>query len=336
VNALSDDFELTHVLQRSSKDALKQHPKVTVVSTPQELFSSDVELVIVTTPPESHYELVRDALVLGKHVVCEKPFTATLAQAENLVKIAKTSRGILSVYHNRRWDGDLLTVKMLMEKNVLGRVVNFESRMDRYKPYRQVTGSRAWKEQDSTAGGLLYDLGSHLVDQVLHIFGKPSSIHANILHQRDRTSVSNDFFSITMDYSPEGPLVHVQAGSLVRDGFSPRFRIDGTLGSFTKFGVDVQEAQIRDLRMSPLSASYGVDVVSGWAQVDTEADGLRYVGRVETVKGDYLQFYKKLANAIRKGDKGLVGVTPEDALDVMRVLEAAKRSSEENRVVEFE
>jgi scyllo-inositol 2-dehydrogenase (NADP+) len=335
VTTLNKDFEFTHILQRSSRDALTKHPHIQIVTTPEALFATDVELVVITTPPESHYSLAKAALEAGKHVVCEKPFTSTLIEAEELVALAEKSSGILTVFHNRRWDGDFLTVKALMEKNHLGRVVNFRSAMDRYKPIRRIAGPRAWKEQNATTGGTLFDLGSHLVDQALSIFGKPSTVHANILHQRDQASVNNDFFSITLDYTPSGPLVHLQAGNLVREGFSPRFQVDGTKGSLFKFGVDVQEAQIHDEEMSPSHSAYGVDSKSDWLRVDTDIDGLRYVGTVETMKGDYSQFYRKLATAIRKGDKSAVGVRPVEALEVMKILEAARKSSDQKQVVTY-
>jgi scyllo-inositol 2-dehydrogenase (NADP+) len=335
VTALSE-FEFTHILQRSSRDALNKHPDLQIVTTPEALFATDVELVIITTPPESHFSLAKAALAAGKHVVCEKPFTPTLEEAEELVRLSDKSSTILTVFQNRRWDGDFLTVKRLIERKVLGRVVNFNSAMDRFKPSRQLTGSRAWKEQNAAAGGTLLDLGSHLVDQALSFFGMPATVHANILHQREASSVNNDFFGITLDYTPsDGPLVHLQAGNLVRDGFSPRFRIDGTNGSFVKYGADVQEPQIRDEGMSPLQAGYGVDPQSDWARVDTEIDGIRYVGTVETMKGDYSQFYRKLAIAIRTNDKAAVPVKPIEALQCMRVLDAAKKSSDEKIVVSF-
>jgi scyllo-inositol 2-dehydrogenase (NADP+) len=335
VTALTHEFEFTHILQRSSRDALEKHPKLHIVRTPEELWATDVELVIITTPPESHFTLVKAALEAGKHVVCEKPFTATVEEAEELVALADESSGILTVFHNRRWDGDFLTIKALMEKSLLGRIVNFNSAMDRSKPSRQLTGSRAWKEQNAAAGGTVLDLGSHLVDQAISVFGKPFTVHANILHQRERTSVNNDFFSITLDYTAvDGPLVHLQAGNLVRDNFSARFRVDGTKGSLTKFGNDVQEPQIR-LGMSPLDPAYGVDAQSDWLRVDSDVDGLRYVGTVETLKGDYSQFYKKLAHAIRTNDKKAVGVKPVEALEVMKILEAAKQSSAQKQVIRY-
>lgn len=336
ITYLEQDFEFTQILQRSSRDALTKHPHIQIVTTPDELLATDVELVVITTPPESHYSLAKAALEAGKHVVCEKPFTSTLAEAKELVALADQSSSILTVFHNRRWDGDFLTVKALMEKNLLGRIVNFRSTMDRYKAISLVTGSRAWKEQNATAGGTLFDLGSHLVDQALSIFGKPSTVHANILHQRERTSVNNDFFSITLDYTPsDGPLVHLQAGNLVREGFSPRFQVDGTKGSLIKFGTDVQETQIRDRGMSPSNSAYGVDAQSDWLRVDSDVDGLRYVGTVETMRGDYSQFYRKLAIAIRKNDKSAVGVKPIEALEVMKILEAAKESSDQKQVVRY-
>ena len=336
MTALTHEFEFTHILQRSSRNALEKHPKLHIVRTPEELWATDIELVIITTPPESHFALAKAALEAGKHVVCEKPFTSTLTEAEELVALADKSSSILTVFHNRRWDGDFLTIKALMEKNLLGRIVNFNSAMDRYKPSRQLSGSRAWKEQNSAAGGTVLDLGSHLVDQAISVFGKPNTVHANILHQRERTSVNNDFFSITLDYNTvDGPLVHLQAGNLVRENFSARFRVDGTKGSLTKFGNDVQEPQIRDLGMSPLDLAYGVDAQSDWLRVDSDVDGLRYVGTVETLKGDYSQFYKKLANAIRTNDKNAVGVKPVEALEVMKVLEAAKKSSSQKQVIMY-
>ena len=327
------DFELTHILQRSSTSALDKNPHVTIVRTPEELWDTEVQLVIISTPPETHYALAKAALEKGKHVVVEKPFTATLAEAQSLVELAAKSQGILTVFHNRRWDGDFLTIKSVMEKNVLGRIVNFNSAMDRYKPARVVTGSRAWKEQNPSSGGLLLDLGSHLVDQALSLFGPPSTVHANILHQRDRSSVNNDFFSITLDYTPQdGPLVHLQAGNLVRQ-FSPRFRIDGTKGSLTKFNVDVQEAQIQQ-GLGPHDPGYGVDKEDDWCKVDCDVDGLHYVGCVETLRGDYSRFYKSLAESINFG-REKVGVKPREALEVMKVLEAARKSSEEKSVIKY-
>ena len=295
-----------------------------------------MDLVIITTPPESHFALAKAALENGKNVIVEKPFTSSLEEAQELVKISESSTGILTIFHNRRWDGDFLTIKSIMEKNLLGRIVNFHSAMDRYKPTRVITGSRAWKEQNPAGGGLLLDLGSHLVDQTLSLFGAPSTVHANILHQRDRTSVNNDFFSITLDYTPrDGPLVHLQAGNLVRQ-FSPRFRIDGTKGSLTKFGNDVQEGQIQQ-GMGPKDSAYGVDNEEQWCKLDCDVDGLRYIGSVETVRGDYSGFYKSLAEGIKGGPEGRekVGVKPREALEVMKVLEAARRSSEEQCVVKY-
>jgi scyllo-inositol 2-dehydrogenase (NADP+) len=332
---LSQVFEFTHILQRSSKDSLTKYPHLQLVTTPEELWASDVELVVITTPPHSHYSLVKGALEAGKHVVCEKPFTSTLQEAAELVALAEKSTKILTVFHNRRWDGDYLTVKALMEKNLLGRIVNFNSAMDRSKPTRRLTGPKAWKEQDAAAGGLLFDLGSHLVDQALCLFGKPSTVHANILHQRERTSINNDFFSITLDYTPsDGPLVHLQAGSLVRDSFSPRFRVDGTNGSVVKFGADVQEPQIVE-GILPSDPTYGIDKPSDWLRVDSDVNGLRFVGNVETLRGDYSQFYKRLADAIWENDKSAVGVKPVEALEVMKVLEAARISSEQKKVISY-
>jgi scyllo-inositol 2-dehydrogenase (NADP+) len=336
ITALPEHFQLTHILQRSSTSALETHPHVTIVRTPEELLATEVDLVIITTPPESHFALAKAALEKGKNVIVEKPFTSTLEEAAELVKLSESSTGILTVFHNRRWDGDFLTIKSVMEKNLLGRIVNFHSAMDRYKPTRVITGSRAWKEQNPTAGGLLLDLGSHLVDQSLALFGVPSTVHANILHQRDRTSVNNDFFSITLDYTPQdGPLVHLQAGNLVRQ-FSPRFRIDGTKGSLTKFGNDVQETQIQQ-GLGPRDGGYGIDKEEGWCKLDCDVDGLRYVGSVETLRGDYSGFYKSLAEAIKGGmeGRGKVGVKPWEALEVMKVLEAARKSSEEKCVVKY-
>lgn len=336
ITNLSDDFQLTHILQRSRRDALEKFPHLQIVSAPEALFATDIDLVVITSPPESHYPLVKAALHAKKHVVCEKPFTSTLEEAEELVALAEQSSTVLTVFHNRRWDGDFLTVKAVMEKNLLGRIVNFNSAMDRYKPHRQLNGQRSWKEQNASAGGSLFDLGSHLVDQALVLFGKPSTIHANILHQRERASVNNDFFSITLDYTPlDGPLVHLRAGNLVRERFSARFRIDGTNGSLTKFGSDVQESQIHDHGMPPFDPAYGVDSQDNWCRVDSDVDGLRYVGTIETLKGDYSHFYKTLAHAIRTNDKDVVGVKPAEALEVMRVLEAARTSSDLKKVIQY-
>ena len=203
------------------------------------LADKTIELIVVTTPNATHFELAKQALEAGKHVVVDKPFTATSEEALTLGQLAK-SKGLLAIpFHNRRWDGDFLTVKKLIAEQALGRLVTFELHFDRFRPAPR---EGVWQEAENPANGMLFDLGPHLVDQALALFGLPDSIAASVRSDRDGTAIE-DAFDITLSYpgaNGKGLLAHCRTSYLACDN-SPRFLLHGTRGSFRKHGLDPQE-----------------------------------------------------------------------------------------------
>ncbi|PRP89152.1 putative dehydrogenase [Planoprotostelium fungivorum] len=320
-------YRVTHLLSRRSLEL----PDIQVVDH-DAFFQSDIELVVITTENKTHFSYARDALLSGKNVVVEKPFTATLEEGEQLVKLAKEKGLILSIFQNRRWDADFLTLKSLIANDRLGKVVNIVSRFDRYRP----NGKGGWRETDETSGGVLFDLGSHLIDQIVSMLGVPHAIHAIVLRQRQLPSVTtDDFFELQLRYPQT--LVTLSAGMLVRSS-SPRFVVHGTKGTWTKPGLDVQEGQLVDgLNPSSHPDTFGVESRENWGTIDTELDdGLHFVGSLEGPRGHYQGFYINVHEAMTKKDPSVLEVKPEQALLTMKILSKAKKASETNGVVNLE
>lgn len=285
----------------------------------------DVDLVVITTPNASHAELAERALRAGKHAVVEKPFTTTSADALRLAVLAREQRLVLAPHHNRRWDGDFMTVRRVVERGLLGRLVELESHFDRY---RNAPKPNAWREEEGEGAGVLFDLGPHLVDQTLALFGLPEAVTARVRIQREFARV-DDSFTVVLHY--DRLEVTLAAGMLVRLP-GPRFALRGALGSFVKFGMDPQEEALKAGR-TPAEPGWGAEPPERWGTLDTEVAGLHVEGRVETVPGAYQAFYENVRDAIAGGAE--LAVTPEQAADTIRVIELARRSSEELRTVPF-
>lgn len=286
------------------------------------LNDQDIQVVVISSPNMTHYEYATRALEAGKHVVVEKPFTNSSEEAERLIALAREKELLLSVYHNRRWDNDFLTIGRLLETGVLGNVSYYEAHFDRFRP--EVTGR--WREQDLPGSGMLYDLGSHLIDQALTLFGKPNTVWADLRKER-RGGKVNDYFHLVLGYSNLRVVLH--AGSLVREQ-GPRFILHGDRGSFMKHGFDPQEAQLRK-GLGPGTEDWGRDTVSNYGKLTTDIGGLAVSGTVDTLVGSYEMFYRKLADAIRHG--GSSPVQAEDARDVIRIIELAMESHSKGRVL---
>ncbi|MCB0806594.1 MAG: Gfo/Idh/MocA family oxidoreductase, partial [Bacteroidales bacterium] len=234
-----DGFKLNKVLERHQEESKKLYPDIHVVRNLEEILSDkNIDLVVISVPNQYHFEMVKACIEAGKHVVIEKPFTNTYKEAEELIGLAKKHQVKLFVYQNRRWDGDFLTIKKVLKSGALGDIQYFEAHFDRYSPERK---RAAWRDEEKPGSGILYDLGPHLIDQVLQLFGMPESIEADIQSQRKGSKV-DDFFLITMHY-PE-MIAKVTAGMLVKDP-GPRYIIHGNRGSFIKYGIDPQEAALR-------------------------------------------------------------------------------------------
>ncbi|WP_295637327.1 oxidoreductase [Novosphingobium sp.] len=291
---------------------------VAVVATPEALFSDPaIDLVVVATPTATHAPLAIGALQAGKHVVVEKPFATSLAEAREVVAVAKAQDRHLWVFHNRRWDGDYMGVKMAIEAGAIGQVVHFEATYDRYRP--QVIDR--WREDGSPGSGLWFDLAPHLVDQALQLFGTPQAVSAEMAALRGG-SRADDWALVTLRYPDKRVVLHV---SLLAIGAAPRFRIHGTTGSLIKQAIDPQEAQIVD-GLRPGDARYGLDPDP---LVTIAADGSRSESALP--RGCQQAFYASIVDALASDGPG--PNTTDDALMVQAVIDAAYRSSREGHVV---
>jgi scyllo-inositol 2-dehydrogenase (NADP+) len=281
-----------------------------------ELFDRS-DLVVVATPNATHYSIAKAALEAGKHVVIDKPFTASVEQADELIGLATAKQLKLSVFHNRRWDSDYLTLRSVLPR--LGEIHLFEAAWDRFRPELR----DSWKEAGDEANGVLPDLGSHLIDQALQLFGPPDAIQADLAAQREGSRI-DDYFVVTLHYASMRAVL--SASTMVADP-RPRFAVHGKLGSFTKYGLDPQEQQLKD-GLDPSSPDFGRDPLPGTL---TGSDGLKE--EVTGVRGDYSAFYEQMADAILTGSPP--PVEPRDAREVMHVIELAKQSARQGRRLRF-
>ena len=267
------------------------------------------ELVVVASPNESHFPLARETLERGKHVVVDKPFTLTLDEADALISLARTASRMLTVFHNRRWAADFLSVRRILPR--LGELFLVEANWDRFRPEVR----QRWREQPGPGAGLLADLGPHMIDEALQLFGVPAAISADIFAQRPGATV-DDYFDLRLEY---GRLrVCLRASSLVSEP-RPRFAVHGSGGSFVKHGLDPQEAQLK-AGMDPHDPRFGIEGLSGTL---TLPDG--GVDEVPGERGRYLDFYKAVVATIEQGAP--VPVDPADARDGLMLIDLARRAS---------
>lgn len=280
-----------------------------------------IDLVVVSTPNDSHFDLATRALAAGKHIVVDKPFAVTVAEAEGIVAAAAAAGRVLSVFHNRRWDADFLTLRRLLHEGALGDVTFVESHYDRFRPAVR----DRWREQDVPGAGTWFDLGAHIADQVLCLWGPPDSITADLMAQRPGATAT-DYFHVILEYSGRRRAV-LHGGSLAANS-SLRFVVHGSNGSYIKHGLDTQEASLK-AGNGPGTPDYGIDPVQGEL---TAADGS--VTRMRNERGNYAAYYEELLRAIRDGAPP--PVSGEDGLAVMRVIEAGRRSASTRRTIDLD
>ena len=310
-------FRVLKVWERSKNLSPAMFPDVNVVRTFEEIIlDSGVELVVVNTPDHTHVELTEQALEAGKHVVVEKPFTLNSCDGAKLIRLARKKGLLLSVFQNRRWDGDFLTVKEVLRKKWLGRLVEFEVHFDRYRNFIQ---EGTWKETPEYGTGIIYNLGSHIIDQVLHLFGLPGFVTACIGIQRTGGEV-NDSFDLWLEY--QGMKAILKSSYLVREP-GPRFILHGTLGSFVKHGTDPQE-ELMKKGIIPGGEGWGREPEEYHGLLHTEMDGGVVRNRIPTLPGRYQAYYENIYSVLREG--GTPAVKAEDALHTIRVIEAALES----------
>jgi scyllo-inositol 2-dehydrogenase (NADP+) len=296
-------------------------PQLPVFASAEALFACDeIELVVIPTPNETHFPLAAKALAAGKRVVVDKPFTLTAAEAQQLISLAQRHQSLLSVFHNRRWDADFLTLRSVLSAGSLGRVTQFESHFDRYRPEVR---SR-WRESAAPGAGLWYDLGPHLVDQAVQLFGAPQAISLDLARQRDG-AVADDWFHAVLRYDELRVILH---GSALVAAVGARLAVHGTAGSFVKFGLDPQEDALKAGRR-PGTADWGLDPLPG-RLILRHGDEL-HEQVVASTPGDYLAYYAAIRDAIRLGTPN--PVPAEQALHVMRLIELGIESAQEGQVL---
>lgn len=321
-------MELACILERHGSKSTERYPEVRVARTLEEMLSDKtIGLCVVATPNDSHYSYTKACLEAGRDVVVDKPFTPTMAEAEELVRLAAEHGRLLSVYQDRRWDGAFLTVKKLVASGALGSVVEYEARFDRF---RLEAKPEAWREiPDFAAAGVLWDLGPHLIDGALVLFGEPETVWASAFCQREVSKV-DDSFDVHMEYP------HLRATLRARIiAYAPghHLLLHGREGSFVKYGMDPQEEILRSENCPDgldWGADWGLEPEEKWGTLSRVGGEVR---RVRTERGDYRGFYANVRDAIEK--KAPLDVTPEQALRTMRALLLAHKSSREGRRVRW-
>ena len=318
-------LELACILARSGTLAQQRYPEVRVARTLEELLAdAQIRLCVVATPNTSHFDLARQCLLAARDVIVDKPFTTILSEAEELVRLAAQQKRLLTVYQSRRWDGDFQTVKKIVSAGTLGEITEYESRYDRFRPQPKL-GS--WRERAEPGAGILFDLGPHLLDQALILFGTPQAVSARLLYQRG--GAVDDGFDIALEYPNFRALLRAR---MMAYAPTHHFLIHGRKGSFIKHGMDPQE----DILRSPNPPSgtdwgprWGEDPEQNWGTLSL-TDGSD-PQKIKTEIGDYRNYYANVRDAIL--GKAPLDVQPQQALNTMRVLELAQKSDRERRSV---
>ncbi len=315
-------FDLIAIGERSKDLVRHRYPNVVRPHSFEELISiHEVELVVVNTPDVTHYDYCKKALLSDKNVVVEKPFVFTVEEAKELINLAQDRGLLLTVYQNRRFDGDFLTVKQIRDSGNLGRIVEFESDFQRYRNY-VVEGT--WKERADRHVGMTYNLGSHSLDQALVLFGMPEGLWATIDTLRDGGQV-DDYFHIVLLYPRLK--VTLRAGYLMREQ-GPHFTLHGTAGSYMVYGIDPQEEALKGGAL-PCEEGWGSVPESQWGIINTDAGREPY----PTIAGDYRRYYDSIYRTLRGGDAP--EVTHEQMINLIRLLEACFESNETGRTIWF-
>jgi predicted dehydrogenase len=315
-------LELAAVLERSSNKAAQRYPGITTCRSLDEMLAdSSLGLFVVTTPSATHFSIARRILEAGKSVIVDKPAAVTSAEIAQLIELASV-RGVHFIpFHNRRWDSDLRTVQKLLGDGLLGRLVHFESNFDRWRP---IPKAGAWKEDPVQGGGVLLDLGTHLADQALLLFGKPEAVGAEVKRERDGEG-SNDAFTLRLRYGNFAVTLGCNSlATLAR----PRFHLRGTKGNYWKWGMDPQEAALNQITRIE-DPSWGEEPAAHWGILSADLDGSMVTRAVEPVGGDYRIYYAAVRDALL--GRSPAPVTGLDAWRVARLLEWAQISSVEHR-----
>ncbi len=319
-------FVLKAVLERTKNEASKFYPDIKTYRKYEDLLNdTEIELLVVNVPDHLHHPFSKQALEAGKHLVVEKPFTMTVEEGEDIIKLAEKKNLNVFVYQNRRWDSDFLAVKKVLESGQLGRVVEFEAHYDRFRPDPPIG---TWKEDEKLGPGLLYNLGAHLIDQVLVLFGQPKSIYAEIRKLRKNTGIV-DFFTLNL-YYPEMTAT-LKSSYLVKKA-PAKYILHGDKGSFIKSGMDPQEERLNKGWKAD-AADIGLEPKEYWGKIFTDQTG-QEGELIISPKGNYMKFYDGVFAGLN-GKKD-AGVNAGQGLDVIRIIEAAIESNKLGKRIHFE
>jgi predicted dehydrogenase len=313
-------LHLTAILQRSGNEAAEKYPGVRIVRNMDEFLSiREIRLMAIATPNDTHYELARHCLMAGRDVVVDKPFTTTLEEAKVLVQFANDRGRLLTVYQNRRYDGDFQAIRKLVEEGKLGRIVRFETAYDRYRPQLK---PGAWRETKRPGSGILFDIAPHLIDHALVLFGLPEAVTGDVRIEREN-AVADDAFDIMFHY-PRGMRAVLRSGILAAAP-RPRFVLHGTQGSFVKQSFDLQESNLRRGYI-PADGAWGAEPEENWGVLTVPVGDAFTQRRIPSATCDFRDYYANVRDALL--GKAKLAVTPEWSVNVMRLLEMARESSE--------
>jgi predicted dehydrogenase len=318
-------LDLACVVQRSGDDAKNEYPHAHVARSVEEMLGdTSIQLVVIATPSYSHFELAQQCLREQRNVVIDKPFTLKSEEAAELIKVARERKLLLTAYQSRRWDGDFKTVRQVIAGGELGRLVSFESHYDRFRAQPRLG---VWRENGGPGGGILFDLGPHVIDQALILFGAPEGIFASIRVEREN-AVIDDAWDIFLEY-PQPPKTVVLRATLTACTPGPRYLIHGAKGSFVKWGIDPQEDQLK-AGMAFDAPGFGEEPESAWGELKI-CEGLTSPAtrRVRTERGDYRGFYENVRDALL--GKAELEVKPEQVWRTTRLIELARESSGQGR-----
>ena len=313
-----------HTIATSQALAARKYRGIKIADSIDDLLADPaIDLVVICTPNALHYPHAKAAVLARKHVIIEKPFSASTTQAQSLIKLAGETGKFIFPYHNRRWDSDFLTLKQIIAHGSLGEIVDYESRFDRFAP--EIVRA-AWKYQQTEGGGTLFDLGTHLIDQAINLFGKPEGVFCQLFNQREG-SVTDDSFDLRLIYP--GLNVTIKASVFVKEA-GPRFQVHGTKGSFIKYGLHPQEAALKKDK-KPGSRRFGIEPVSTYGILNTIVSGKELRARCLALPGDYMAFYDNVYSVI--AESGTIAIEPEDALLNLLIIEAARKSDNEKKII---
>lgn len=322
---LHEGYQLLGAWERSRKKIQKDYPNTKSYSTIEDLLSDDIDLVIVNTPVDSHFEYAQKALLANKNVIVEKAFTTNSDEAVQLKNLATEKNLKLTVFQNRRWDSDFLTVKSILDSRVLGDIVEAEIRFDRYNP---ILSPKVWKESDNEGAGVLMDLGSHIIDQSVCLFGFPKAVFADIRKIREKTII-HDNIDILLYYLDKRVRLH--AGFFNKEQL-PGFVLQGRKGSFLKERADVQEDTLK-LGTKPNADSWCLEPKEKEGLLHITKEGEEIYKKTPTLNGNYYDFFELQYQSIANNKPEPVNA--DDGIKVMKIIEAAKKSSLSKTVVEI-